>query len=221
MGSLHGLKSAGAAFRNHLADCMRTLGYKPCLADPDLWYKPMVRPEDGHKYYAYMLLYVDDCLSIYHNAHGQLEQLDWYFKMKPGSIGDPDVYFGAKLRKMTLANVVESWGMSPSKYVQEAVRNIEAYLRDNMSGRKLGKCRGSAQFPPGYTPELDVMPQLRRTLAAYYQSQIGILRWMVELGCVDIITELSLLLSHMALPREGHSDTVFHMYSHLKANHNS
>ena len=94
--SLYGLKSAGAAFRNHLADCMRTLGYKPCLADPDLWYKPMVCPEDGFKYYAYMLLYVDDCLSIHHDACAQLEQLDWYFKMKPGSIGDPDVYLGAK-----------------------------------------------------------------------------------------------------------------------------
>ena len=89
-----------------------------------------------------------------------------------------------------------------------------------MGGRKLGKCRGSAPFPPGYTPELDVSPELSPTLAAYYQSQIGILRWMVELGRVDIITELSLLSSHMALPREGHLDTVFHVYSYLKANHN-
>jgi hypothetical protein len=54
--ALYGLKSTGAAFRNHLADCMRTLGYKPCLADPDVWYKLMVRPGDGLKYYAYMLI---------------------------------------------------------------------------------------------------------------------------------------------------------------------
>ena len=38
--SLYGLKSSGAAFRNHLADCMTHLGYRPCLADPDLWMKP-------------------------------------------------------------------------------------------------------------------------------------------------------------------------------------
>ena len=44
---------------------------------------------------------------------------------------------------------------------------------------------------------------------------------MVELGRVDIITELSLLSSHMVLPQEGHLDTVFHVYSYLKANHNS
>ena len=40
--SLYGLKITGAAFHNHLADCMRILGYKPCLADQDLWYKIMV-----------------------------------------------------------------------------------------------------------------------------------------------------------------------------------
>jgi len=35
--ALYGLKSAEAAFRNHLADCMRMMGFSPCLADPDLW----------------------------------------------------------------------------------------------------------------------------------------------------------------------------------------
>ena len=38
--ALYGLKSSGAAFRNHLAECMYNLGYKSCLADPDLWFKP-------------------------------------------------------------------------------------------------------------------------------------------------------------------------------------
>ncbi len=39
--ALYGLKSAGQAFREHLADFMRSLGYKSCIADPDLWYKPV------------------------------------------------------------------------------------------------------------------------------------------------------------------------------------
>jgi hypothetical protein len=32
---------------------------------------------------------------------------------------------------------------------------------------------------------------------------------MVELGRIDMITEVSLLASHMALPREGHLDAIF------------
>jgi hypothetical protein len=37
--ALYGLKSAGAAFRNHLASCMDHLGWKPCLADRYIWNK--------------------------------------------------------------------------------------------------------------------------------------------------------------------------------------
>ena len=84
--ALYGLKSAGAAFRNHLADCMRTMGFSACLADPDLWFKAETRPSDGFEYYSYMLLYVDDCLCVHHDGEAVLNELDQYFKMKDGSI---------------------------------------------------------------------------------------------------------------------------------------
>jgi hypothetical protein len=41
--ALYGLKSAGASFRDHLAGCMRHLGWGPCKADSDIWIKPEVR----------------------------------------------------------------------------------------------------------------------------------------------------------------------------------
>jgi hypothetical protein len=93
--ALYGLKSAGASFGHHLADCMRTLGYTRCKADTDLWYKPSIRPDDKFEYYDYVLLFVDDCLSISHDAAAALQEIDAYFPMKPGSIGDPDIYLGA------------------------------------------------------------------------------------------------------------------------------
>ena len=34
--ALYGLKSAGAAFRSHLARCMESMGYQSCKADLDL-----------------------------------------------------------------------------------------------------------------------------------------------------------------------------------------
>ena len=57
--------------------------------------------------------------------------------------------------------------------------------------------------------------------AAYYHSLIGVLRWIVELGRVDINTEVSMLSSHLALPQSGHLDAVFHILSYLKKKHNS
>ena len=35
--ALYKLKSAGASFWAHLAQCMQELGYHPCDVDPDLW----------------------------------------------------------------------------------------------------------------------------------------------------------------------------------------
>jgi hypothetical protein len=60
--ALYGLKSVDAAFRNHLASRMDHVGWKPCLADRDLWMKEETRPDDGVKYWAYILIYVDDIL---------------------------------------------------------------------------------------------------------------------------------------------------------------
>ena len=198
---------------------MRTMGYHPCLADRDLWYKSIVRPDDGYKCYACMLLYVDDCLSIHYDATSALDELDWYFQMKPGSIGDPQYYLGAKLRQCTLPNGVMAWGMSFSKYVQEAVRNVEDYLRRNQQPG-LSK-RATAPFPSGYAAELDDTRQLTPSEANYYQSQVGILRWIVELGRVDIITEVSVLASYLAVPRRGHMDAVYHVYAYLRRKHNA
>ena len=41
-----------------------------------------------------------------------------------------------------------------------------------------------------------------------FQELIGILRWAVEIGRVDILLEVSLLSSHLALPRVGHLQQV-------------
>ena len=82
------------------------IGFTPCVADPELWMPPEVRPSDGMSYYAYVLLYMDDVLVALHNATDVLFRLDKYFKMKPGSIGDPDVYLGTTIKQMRLANGV-------------------------------------------------------------------------------------------------------------------
>jgi hypothetical protein len=50
--ALYGLKSAGADFRNHLAECMKHLGWHPCRADRELWMKAETRPDDGVLYWA-------------------------------------------------------------------------------------------------------------------------------------------------------------------------
>jgi hypothetical protein len=76
--ALYGLKSAGAAFRAHLASFMRTMGYKSCKADPDLWLKEETRPNDNLRYYSYILCYVDDILVINHDSISVLNRINEY-----------------------------------------------------------------------------------------------------------------------------------------------
>lgn len=218
--ALYGLKSAGASFRNHLADCMRHLGWQSCIADQDLWMKPETRPDDGYKYYSYCLLYVDDILVVHHDGVRALQEIDHFFKMKPGSIRDPEFYLGAKLRQTTLPNGVHAWAMSPSKYIQSAVLNVKEYHRRMYPTRTWSK-RTSGPFPLNYYPELDVTPELDVQAANFYQTQIGVLRWCVELGRIDIITEVSELASHLVMPREGHLEAVFHLFNYLEKRHNA
>ena len=73
---LYGLKSAGASFRNHLADCMKQMGYKPCLAEPNLWMRPKKIRSDGLEYYEYVLLYVDNVLAIGDDPEKLLKRVD-------------------------------------------------------------------------------------------------------------------------------------------------
>lgn len=56
---------------------------------------------------------------------------------------------------------------------------------------------------------------------SYYQSLIGILHWIVELGHVDICLEVSMMSGHLALQRGGHLQCLYHMLAYLKKYHNA
>ena len=96
--------------------------------------KPIVRPSLGSEYYAYILLYVDDILCIHHYFESVLTKVDKYFKLKPDSIREPDMYLGDNVRPMKLENGVWYWDLSPSQYVQESYWNVQKYV-NNICGR--------------------------------------------------------------------------------------
>ena len=110
---------------------MADLVYKKCLADPDLLLKAQHR--DDIDYYSYILCYVDDIMVIHHDARPIIDRIDKFMKLKESSVGDLDIYLGAKLKKIQMDNDVWCWSISPSKYVHEAVRNCQKYLKDKLS----------------------------------------------------------------------------------------
>jgi hypothetical protein len=102
--------------------------------------------------------------------------------------------------------------MSVKSYIKSAIKNIEA---KDQFGHKL---RTGAHRPmrADYCPEIDITPILSTALASYYQGLIGVLRWMCELGRIDILSEVSMLSSHNALPREGHLEAVLDIFAYLE-----
>ena len=62
--ALYGLKNSALQFCNHISDVVgNKLGFTSSLADPDVWYRASTKP-NGYKYYAYILVYVDNVLII-------------------------------------------------------------------------------------------------------------------------------------------------------------
>jgi hypothetical protein len=197
---------------------MNHLGFTPCRADPDVWMRPALKG-DGSEYWEYVLIYTDDTSVISENGEQLLRnEIGKYFELKEESIGPPDIYFGGKMRQITLENGVKAWTFSSSQYVQAAVSNVEGYLQ----ARHLQlPTKANTPLTSGYRPEVDVSPELGVTETAYYQSLVGILRWIVELGRVDICCEVSMLSSHLALPRQGHLLQLYHIFAYLKKYHNT
>jgi hypothetical protein len=62
--------------------------------------------------------------------------------------------------------------------------------------------------------------ELQPAEVAYYQSLIGIVRWIVELGRIDVCLECSMMPSHLVLPREGNLYQLFQVFGYLKKYHN-
>ena len=128
-----------------------------CWADPDVWMQK-ARKFNGTEYYVYILLYVDNCLAISKNPKEAVSKLDKFFKIQPISIATYNIYFGGRVRKMRLTNMVEAWTFSSSQYVQELVSNVEKFIHDldgSMFSMKI-----NAPLSNGYRPEMDSSTEL-------------------------------------------------------------
>ena len=212
--ALYGLKSSGAAFRAHLAEKLYGLNWNPTKADPDVWIRPAIKP-DGFEYYEVTTVYDDDIMCISHDPKATMQGIQATFKLKDDKIEKPEGYLGAQLFQQIIDGQQESWNLTSEQYVKAAIANVEAAL--DKSGQRLPS-RATTPMQSGYRPELDDTAELNLSGMRYYQELIGVLRWAVEIGRIDILLEVALLSSHLALPREGHLQQVYHIFAYLKNN---
>ena len=214
--ALYGLKSSGASWRAMFANTLADLGYTSSKADPDLWIKPKTK-HNGDEYYSMVLVYVDDVMHFDHEPHIFMQELESLYRLKDKAEA-PDRYLGANIDKVQTSDGRILWSMSSYEYLGNAIKNLEDELAKEGTSplRTYGKRSGERPFPVSYRPEIDTTPELKDKLASRYLQLIGILRWGIELGRIDIITEVSVLSQHQCTPREGHLDAVYRIFWYLK-----
>ena len=118
--------------------------------------------------------------------------------MKYNKIEEAKVCLGLSLLMMINEKNNVCYATSSDIYCQASVKHVEAVLaKDNI--RLPIKCL--CPFTNGYLLEMDVTQELKYDNVQYYQKLIGILRWAVEIGCIYILLEVSLLSQYLALPR--------------------
>jgi hypothetical protein len=213
---MYGLKSSGAAWHAQLSKTLYGMNFKPSLADPDVWYRPACK-KDGFEYYEYILVYVDDILAISHKPHIIMKTIQKQYCLKKEPT-PPKQYLGAVIKQWSIPNEVRPvWSMSATNYIKEAIHCLELEL--GKAGKTL-KGKPSTPMQTNFSPELDVLPILDPEQANYYMNLIGILRWAVELGRVDIDIDVCLLSSYMCQPRIWHLEQVLYIFTYVK-HHNS
>jgi hypothetical protein len=108
--------------------------------------------------------------------------------------------------------------MSAKTYIKRAVADVQRTLND--VGQRL-KTKVTTPMADKYRPELDASPELNDEQANYFQGLIGILRWIVELGRLDIMVAVALLSRFLVVPREGHLEQAFHIFAYLNCHERS
>ena len=211
--ALYGLKSSGSAWRSFFSNVLvQQLGFKPTRGDPDVYIRENTKP-NGERYYEMLLVYVDDVLIISHDTKPVIEALSAQFRLKEDSLRPPNRYLGAGIKIFTDAHGYECWAMSSDDYVKVSVESVERELATQ--GKKL---RGKANRPydQKYRPEMDVTTELNADGISKYQGYMGVFRWIIELGRIDIATEVSALSAFQVQPREGHLEACYHIFAYLR-----
>lgn len=213
--ALYGLKTSANAWRNHMCSTLRSMGFDHSLADNDVWFREDLKV-DGSLYYSYILVYVDDILIVSESPNKYMDQLSKHYYVKDNSIGPPDLYLGTRYKRVKDRFGKTTWSSSTDTYVQEATKVVSE--RMETMGFKLLKKFKSPDHPfsnAQYRPELDLTDECSTDEHQFYQQVVGIARWMVEIGRLDIAFEVSLMSRYLANPRIGHLNQMLHMFQYL------
>jgi hypothetical protein len=146
-----------------------------------------------------------------------MEQLKQIFTLKDG-YNNPKTFLGAEVYGYELQDNLgrrgKCFGLGSKAYLENIIKELETRL-----AVELQICLPTTAVSPiraDYRPENDTTPLLNDHFVQWYQGLVGTLRWLTEIGRIDVAFAVSLMSSYAHQPREGHFLEVLHIFGYLK-----
>jgi hypothetical protein len=174
------------------------MGFFPSKAESDIW----MRQVDDH--YEYIAVYVDDLMIASKDPNTLVDTLTNEYKFKLKGSGPVTFHLGCDWFRDEDGVLC----FAPRKYI---VKMIATYER--LFGRKPKPY--ASPLTGGDHPEIDDSGLLDLAGVSIYQSLIGSLQWVIQLGRIDICTAVMTMSRFRAAPREGHLDRVKRIIGYL------
>ena len=197
--ALYGLRSSSLRWSERLADVLRDMGFFPSKAEADIW----MRKVDDH--YEYIGVYVDDLVVSSRNPGKIIELLKDSHGFKLKGTGPISFHLGCDFFRDEEGNLC----YAPKKYIEKMLENYRRIF-----GQYPKPC--AAPTVKNDHPELDSSDLLDIEMTKVYQSLIGALQWVIQIGRWDVTTSVMTLSRFRAAPREGHLERVKRIHGYLR-----
>ena len=198
--ALYGLRTSGARFHAKFADTLRSLGFTPTYADPDVWYR-----DAGHCY-EYIVVYVDDILTALLDPdtfYKQLQSDPWNYNLK--NVEEPRYHLGGDFFR----DKDGTFCYGAQTYVKRMVDNFRMMFGVSPNEKH-------APMDKDAKPELDETPLLGPDGIQKFQSLIGAMQWAITLCRFDIAHSVMSLGRFRTAPRIGHLDRLKEICGYLR-----
>ena len=199
--AIYGLRVSGKNYCDLWADCMRKMGFTPCLAAPDIW----LRPNEKLDCYEYVATYVDDLCICMEDPAAFIQEVKDRFDLEFKGVGAIKYHLGMDIGRDTNGVMF----IQTRKYVEKMSDNYE-----RMFGSK-PKHVYTSPLDPNDHPETDTSDFLDSVGIEQYQSLIGSMQWAVTIGRFDIAPALTTMSSFRVDPRFGHLERCKRMVGYL------
>ena len=124
------------------------------------------------------------------------------------------------MRKFTITNDgngVTYWDMSVDIHVKKSLQVVETKMKEeNVRWEYSNKSVDLSFSIQSQNPDIEMTEECNDYQVQSYQSLVGMMRQLCEIGRIDILTETFLLLTYLLAPRVGHLHQSLHVFKYLK-----